>query len=153
MTLFRRTIASDLTGLAALLEELSATLRDRGVDAAAIHDAQLVCDELIGNVIRHGRRPNGGAPAIGVTVERVGGDADGSDGAAGRRIRITIRDEFQPFDPTLMPPPPRPASLAAAPVGGRGIAAVRCVAASFRWRSEGGGNLVEVELARGSLPT
>ena len=57
---------------------------------------------------------------------------------------MTISDAGAPFDPCQAAPPPRPASLDTAPVGGRGVHLMRSMARSMRYARRGERNWLEV---------
>jgi anti-sigma regulatory factor (Ser/Thr protein kinase) len=131
----RRSIAALAAPLSELQLELAAFLEDARLSPKSAHDVELVCDELLGNAVRHGARGRSGAEhRIEITI------------ALGERAVIRIRDDLPLFDPTVLPAPPRPAGIASAPIGGRGIALVRRVAKVFRWHADRGWNVVDVEI-------
>src|SRR5262245_14307967 len=134
---FQRTIPAELGSMRDLLRDLAAFLATQEVSDKARHDAQLVCEELIVNAIRHGLGPGTGTDHRIELSVRVGD-----------RIAIRIGDDLPPFDPTAVPLPVPVTSLASAPAGGRGLALVRRVTSSFRWRAEGGGNVIDAEIRR-----
>jgi len=134
---YERTIPAELGGLSELHRELAAFLEEQDVPNKAWHDAQLVCEELIVNAIRHGLGERAGAEHR-IDLAIVLGD---------RSIQIRIEDDLPLFDPTSVPLPPPRRSLADAPVGGRGLALVRAATTQFRWRSEGGRNITELEVS------
>jgi anti-sigma regulatory factor (Ser/Thr protein kinase) len=131
----RRTIPADLDSLRRVNVELAAFLGQLGVPEKTVHDAQLVCEELIANAVRHGLRDRDPATAEIVLEIDVGGE-----------VAITIRDDLPPFDPTHVPPRPRARSLQDEQPGSHGLALVRRATSSFRWREERGGNLVELRV-------
>jgi anti-sigma regulatory factor (Ser/Thr protein kinase) len=135
---FQRTITADLESLHRLQRELVVFLESSGVPTKASHDAQVVCEELIVNAIRHGLGPHAGAHhRIDVSI------------ILGVAIAIRIGDDLPLFDPTSAPSPVPASSLASAPTGGRGLTLVRRVTTLFRWHAEGGQNVIDVEIPIG----
>lgn len=138
---FSRTIPADLPALGGLLEELAAYLTERKIAARATYAAQLVCEELVANTIRHGRgREPMRRPAIDVAVR------------VGTAIEIKIEDDAEAFDPTRVPEPPVATDLDDASVGGRGISLVRAATERFAWRRVDGRNCVEATVSLSASP-
>jgi len=129
-------IASDPRALADAREDVAGRLAKLGVDERACHGVDLVLEELVGNVIRHG-----GAASEDRSI-RVDFAVEPA------LVRVTIVDDGVAFDPTLHPEPRPPRSLSDAAVGGRGILMVCRLARSMRYAREAGRNRLEVELAR-----
>jgi anti-sigma regulatory factor (Ser/Thr protein kinase) len=135
-----RTVPADVASLERLHVDLVAFFAANGVPAKASHDAQVVVDELIGNAIRHALpRVGGRRAAIDVSV-KLGADV----------VALRIRDDLPLFDPTALETAflsRSPPSLAAAAVGGRGLALVRRLSTLFRWHADPERrNVVEVEV-------
>jgi anti-sigma regulatory factor (Ser/Thr protein kinase) len=134
---FRRAIAALPESLATLHAELASFVEGARLAAKTAHAVELVCDELLSNAVRHGVRGRKGADhriELSITI--------------GARIAVRIEDDLPLFDPTAAAPPRRPLGIAAAPVGGHGLALVRRCARIFRWRAESGHNVVDVEIER-----
>jgi anti-sigma regulatory factor (Ser/Thr protein kinase) len=132
---FQRDLAPDVNGLRRLLSELDDFLQPLRLPAKAVHDAQLVCDELIGNSIRHalaGRHAADHRVRVRVRV----GDA----------ISIEIRDDLPLFDPTSAPCADRRSAPSVDADGGFGLRLVRRAARAFTWRAEGGRNVTELQV-------
>ncbi|MBK9387642.1 MAG: ATP-binding protein [Planctomycetes bacterium] len=133
---FELELSSTYGQMAERCAELEQRLLALGVEPAARYRAQLVYEELVGNVLRYGGAPAGGIQLrLEVVVER-------------ERLVLVILDDGLPFDPTAEPDPPNARSVAEARVGGRGIAMVRRVARRFVYRREGRRNRVELEITR-----
>ena len=136
---YRRAIAALPEELAALHDGLAAFLAEAGLAPRTVHAVQLVCDELVGNAVRHGARGRDGkAHRIEVEV------------TLGERIAVRIRDDLPLFDPTAAPAlaPRAGRTLETAAVGGRGLGLVRRYARAFRWHAEDGRNVVELEIEK-----
>ena len=82
-----------------------------GVRGPARHNAELVFEEVVSNVIRHGHAPE---IAFSLTCE-----------PAAHVIILTFEDAGPPFDPLAQPLLTLPKSLAEAPLGGLGLLLVR----------------------------
>jgi anti-sigma regulatory factor (Ser/Thr protein kinase) len=78
-----------------------------------INRIEVVLEELISNVVRHGFRAKSGGVLLLVVTPQP--DA----------IDLTFEDDGAPFDPTLQPEPPPFDALETAQVGGLGIVTVR----------------------------
>jgi serine/threonine-protein kinase RsbW len=130
------TLRADFAALAATARALRSELAAVGVDGETIHALDLALEELGSNAIRHGYDTTG-AHELRVRL-RV--DAD--------EVRLVLEDDARPFDPTVHPLPVVPASLADAPVGGRGIAMVRRLIADMRYQRGRTGNTLELVLPR-----
>jgi len=91
-------------------ERVRAVLDAGGVTGQPGHDVQLVFEEIVANIIRHG------ATTEDVRVSLSLGD---------REVVLTFEDNGVPFNPLERPAPPVPASLDEAGVGGLGLVLVR----------------------------
>jgi len=129
-------LANDAQALVAARERVRQHLHELDVDEAAAYGVDLVLEELAGNTIRYGYDA-GGAGTIRIAVA-----------VASDRVRVSIADDARPFDPTRQPEPERALSLQSAPLGGRGIAMVRRVVRTMRYRRDAGENRIEVDLPR-----
>lgn len=88
------------------------------LDRAALDETtqsrlQVVFEELVANIVRHGFSARSGQ-SIHVKI------AQGPD-----KVEFTFEDDGTPFNPLQAPPPPPHASIEKAKVGGLGIALVR----------------------------
>lgn len=122
-----------LGGLQRLLACLEDGLRTRGVDGEQVHRAQLVVDELCGNVIAHQR------DLTHVTLDVVATPTD--DG-----LVLDVRDGGEAFDPTRVPAPDLDAPLADRPIGGLGLHLVRSMSSRFQYRRREGVNHIHLVL-------
>ncbi len=99
--------------------EFRAALDVCGARGRALHNAELVFEEIVSNVIRHG-----GAHALDVSLaEEPNGDA----------IVLTFDDDGPPFDPLERAMPPLPTSIEEAPLGGLGLLLVRRASSRLRY--------------------
>lgn len=133
---FVRSLTNDFGQLAEASREVRAHLDECGVAEELVHAVDLALEELVGNTIRHGCTP-GHAHHIrlAVTVDT-------------RAVRVTLRDDGLPFDPTRAPFPAPPTTVADTPIGGRGILMVRRLIDDMRYRREDGDNVLELTLPR-----
>jgi serine/threonine-protein kinase RsbW len=117
---------------------LSAHLASRGVEPRARHGCELVFEELVINVLRHGGLGESDATAC-IGVETVVGDDE---------VVMQFDAPGVAFDPSsaLLPKPPE--SIEDAPIGGLGLVLVRRTARRIEYRRVGGRNLTTVAIAR-----
>jgi serine/threonine-protein kinase RsbW len=116
-----------------LLQQLEGT----DVAPAELFRIELVLEELVMNVVRHGHP----SPAVddGSSL-RLGAQRQGD------HLLLCLEDDGIPFDPVASPLPAAPASLAEAPVGGLGLVLVHKSARSLRHERVGDLNRLWVEL-------
>ena len=116
-----------------LLQQLEGT----DVAPAELFRIELVLEELVMNVARHGHP----SPAVddGSSL-RLGAQRQGD------HLLLCLEDDGIPFDPVASPLPVAPASLAEAPVGGLGLVLVHKSARSLRHERVGDLNRLWVEL-------
>src|SRR5689334_2195839 len=96
-----------------------------GIFARTMNRVEVVLEELVSNLVRHGKEVNV------VTV------------AAGYRagiVDIVVEDDGVEFNPFAVAEPEQPLSLAEAPLGGLGIPLVRRLSASARYDRVGSGS-------------
>ena len=112
----------------AIIEEsrlaVGAFLEPHGISARTLNRVEVVLEELLSNLIRHGED---------VTAIQV---------AAGYRegaLDLVVEDDGVEFDPLGKPDPDPFTSLAEAPLGGLGIALVRRLTCASRYDRVGSG--------------
>jgi anti-sigma regulatory factor (Ser/Thr protein kinase) len=128
-------------------ERASAALRE-ALDACALHgggrhNAELIFEEVVSNVIRHGHTADDGGrtPQIDLSI------ACESDANA---IVLIFEDDGPPFDPLERPLPTLPKTLADAPLGGLGLLLVRKASSGLRYeRTPDQKNRLTVTIATG----
>ena len=128
MTTLEATIANrleELPRVSGLVDELA---RARHLPSSVVADLQVVLDEVLVNLIRHGYRDDG------IHQIRVRLTADA------RRVRIDVEDDGQPFDLRTAPPPDRVSPLQARRPGGLGLHFVRSLMSDVRYASAEGRN-------------
>jgi anti-sigma regulatory factor (Ser/Thr protein kinase) len=100
-------------GFAQAFARLHAALDVVGLERAVRYNAELVFEEIVANIVKHGAR-NGHEPDVCVTLQAL---ADS--------IVLIFSDDGVPFDPRGRPDPVPPRSLAEARDGGFGLMLVR----------------------------
>lgn len=124
-------------GLAQGFAALRRTLDTEQLDAAPRYHAELVFEEIVANIVKHGARSASDLDVC-VTVE-----------ARPEAIVLTFEDEGVPFDASAHREAPRPRSLEDEKVGGFGLMLVRRVATSLDYlRTAEGHNRLTVRVAR-----
>ena len=93
---------------------LRAALSAHGLDRASSFRVELVFEEIVSNILRHGTMTGGAVPEVDLAIEMGVGS-----------ILMTFLDSGPPFDPIGRADPAKPAGLDDAPVGGRGLKMVR----------------------------
>jgi anti-sigma regulatory factor (Ser/Thr protein kinase) len=115
---------AEMPRLAAWVESEAAAL---SLDARRLYAIQLCLEEVVANLVMHGRPALGDAIAITVRIE----DAP---------LRVTVEDDAEPFDLTELAPATLPDVLEAVEPGGLGLGLVTSFSSSREYRSEGGLN-------------
>ncbi len=109
-------IALDSAALDAAQDRLGAFLEGAGLPAPVQYRARLVVDELVANLMMHGRFA--GEPLPARLTARPGSES----------LLLTLDDAAEPFDPRSAPAPEAPPSLEDDRVGGLGLALLRKMA-------------------------
>jgi serine/threonine-protein kinase RsbW len=92
----------------------------------------LSLDEALTNVVSYAftaGTADGNAPAVTLTLRREGSD-----------LQLEIVDNGQPYDPTLVTPPPIATDLDEAEIGGHGVRLIRHYIKGLAYRHEQGQN-------------
>jgi anti-sigma regulatory factor (Ser/Thr protein kinase) len=131
----RLRVAPDAAGLASGQHAIREFLAVANVTERAAYHAALAFEELLTNVIRHGR-PAGDAPV------------DVSIRVTDARVTLEFTDDGPPFDPLTVPAPTQPASIDEATIGGLGIFLVRSAAEHMAYQRIGGRNHLTVAIAQ-----
>lgn len=133
---FERILRNDLGELPAAAQDVREHLVRARVEKHLTHAIDVALEELLGNTIRYGY-DDGQEHEI--RIEVVVADPE---------VKVTLTDDARPFDPTQVPEPARPGSLAEAPTGGLGILMVRRLVQDMRYRRAGNVNTLELILSR-----
>jgi anti-sigma regulatory factor (Ser/Thr protein kinase) len=123
-------------GFARAFEELRQGLDGLPLDPRARFSVELIFEELVANVVRHGTQPAGNTTvSVTVALER---DC----------LRLTFVDDGLAFDPRGHPEPPPARDLEHASIGGRGLMLVRSVSTSLQYeRTPKGQNRLTIGVA------
>lgn len=142
-----QTLSLALDGAAAVTGELERVRRllagvlvQHQVDARATYACELVLEEWVTNVWRHGGLHADGGVATGVVAIECE--------VQPQQVRLQFRDEGIAFDPTTAAEPAPPSGLASARVGGLGLRMMRGVVHHWQYRREHGSNLLTAWIAR-----
>ena len=131
--------AGTKAGFAEAFAALRSRLDDELLAAATRYRVELVFEEIVANVVRHGGR-GGEVPSVAVAVE-LGGDD----------VLMTIDDDGPPFDPSQREEPVSPTSLEDAEIGGLGLMMVRRAASAVAYeRTAGDRNRLTVRIPAGA---
>jgi anti-sigma regulatory factor (Ser/Thr protein kinase) len=104
-----------------------AFLEPQALDARVINRLEVVFEEVISNIVRHGFTPKSDQTiAVTVAVNTSG-------------VELSFEDDGVPFDPLTAPKPEPFTAIETARLGGLGIAAVRKMSASVRYEPLGAG--------------
>ena len=126
---------ADFTELPRLAAWTEAALAELRPDDRTAYALQLCIEELVANVVLHGRRA-AGPITITLRLEMA-------------PLRLTIEDDAQGFDPTATTMPD------AETVGGRGLLLVRRFCREWRYARRDGRNVLELVFSegRGACPS
>jgi anti-sigma regulatory factor (Ser/Thr protein kinase) len=114
MATFSREVPLDIAGLAAAQDELEAFLAGQGIDLPMRNRVRLVLEEIVANLLLHGRFAGERLPArLGVAL-------------APGEVLVTLDDAAAPFDPREEPADGGP--VTSAEPGGRGLPLIRRLA-------------------------
>ncbi|NBS63076.1 MAG: ATP-binding protein [Betaproteobacteria bacterium] len=128
VTPLEATYAASTEGLAQALSEFDRLSAANAWSSRLAHSLRLVLEELIINVVTHGRRPGDtGWFSVRFTLRHDS-------------IVLVIEDDGLPFDPTAAPAPDLDAPLDDRPVGGLGLFLARSLSDELRYVREHGMN-------------
>lgn len=111
-------LKADLAEMPRLAAWVAGQAAELGLQARQLYAVELCLEEVVANLVMHGR-PSGTAP-IAITVRLETGP-----------LRLTVEDDAIPFDPTAPVDLPQPQSLEEVSPGGLGLALVQSFSA---WR-------------------
>jgi serine/threonine-protein kinase RsbW len=106
---------------------IAAHLEPLCLDARVINRLEVVFEEVISNIVRHGFTPRSNQTIVVSVTAQAGG------------IELSFEDDGVPFDPLAAPKLEPFTSIETARLGGLGIAAVRKMSASVRYGTLGNG--------------
>lgn len=113
---FARDVTLDTVAVEAAQEEIAQFLERQGVGPAVSYRLRLIIEELLANLIMHGRFDGEPQPAR-IEVALTPGT-----------LLLTIDDAAAPFDPRLAPEPAGPPTIEDDRIGGLGLSLVRKMA-------------------------
>ena len=121
-----RNVSADLGHVRDLVAQAVSTLRSWGFGAGRVSAWELAITELVTNVCRHAYRDTRPGP-LQLRLE------------LDEALRISIRDEGAPFDPSAVPDPPDPdpRDPDTWPEGGMGLHLVRSAGDTLTYRCDG----------------
>ncbi len=128
------TVPAEIGALPDALAAIAGFAAAHRLDPRISHAMELVADEIISNVIRHGRTPSGRAPRIRCAAE-----------ANATAASIVFLDDAAKFDPlTDAPAPDLDASVEERRIGGLGAFIVQQLTDDCVYRRDGDWNRLEV---------
>ncbi len=137
--MLRLDVPIDMAALAEAQERIEAYLLAQGAPQPLMLRVRLVVEELLVNLVMHGRFAMQPPPATRVAVA-----------LAGAEVRVTLKDAAAPFDPRDGAAPLPHTDIAEVPVGGLGLALVRRMARIEAYGPVAGGwNRTELAIAAG----
>jgi anti-sigma regulatory factor (Ser/Thr protein kinase)/class 3 adenylate cyclase len=126
----RLAVSNDLAVIARIASAVDSFCAERRIGTDIAYAVNLAIDELLTNTISYGYRDR-----TEHTIEIV-------LGATANRLTLVIRDDGEPFDPTLAAAPDVEAEMDERAVGGLGIHLVRTMMDSVEYRRSDGHNEV-----------
>ena len=131
---FELTLPATRAGFAQGFDELRRGLDSLPLDPGTRFAAELVFEEVVANVVRHGATP-GTEVRISLSAELEGG-----------RLRLTFLDNGLSWDPSDRSDPPPPTDLEHTQIGGRGLLLIRSASSSvvYQRTPEGRNRLIVV---------
>lgn len=133
---WRRQFRPGPGALATLQQACAEFLDAQGIDGRTRYGVELVVEEWLTNVVRHGHAD---AAAASIDIELQ---------AAPDHVTLRFSDSGRAFDPTQAAAPAAPKSLAEAQPGGLGLAMMRNAARRMAYQRQDGMNHLVVEIAR-----
>jgi serine/threonine-protein kinase RsbW len=114
--MLRVEVPLDLAAIAATQDQVQAWLDGEGVSPSVSYRVRLVAEELLANLVMHGRFAGDRQPAwLALRLE-------------GGAVELTLDDAAEPFDPRSTLDPQLPPALEGGAVGGLGLGLVRRMA-------------------------
>ena len=123
-------VSNKRSEVARLMDRVEQQCHEWGLSEDDTVNLNLILDEFVSNVIRHGYEDDA-AHEIHVVV-----------GLAGDTASIRIEDDAEPFNPLEAPPPDLDLPIDQRPIGGLGIFIARALADSIEYRRERGRNVL-----------
>ena len=116
------------------LEALVSVLREEGLDAEVISNAELILAEVLNNVVEHAYADGRGPVEISVTILPDG-------------LKCRVMDQGTPLPEGMVPPLHRsPAEPDSLPEGGFGWHIIRCLTSDLSYRRDAGTNCLSLHI-------
>jgi len=126
---FELQVEAKVEHLARISEFIADALRAFGLDDRKSFELHLAVDEACANIMHYAYSEAGGT--IELSCERRNG-----------AVRVIIKDQGKPFDPTAVPPPDLDADVEARAVGGLGIYFMRRMVDTINYEYRDGQNVL-----------
>ncbi len=97
-----------------------------------MYNLQLILDELVANIIKHGYRDE---PGHQIHIDLS---------LAGRVTTLRFKDAAPPFDPVAAPPPNLDLPIEERPIGGLGVHIVKSLADTMVYERSGDSNILTI---------
>ena len=127
-------LPAHLVSLPKFMKFVMGWVMEAGVPPAKVSDVQLVVEEALVNIFSYAFPDCDGEVALRCAPAGRGG------------LRIEIRDEGIPFDPTAAPDPDLKAGLEERKIGGLGIYLMISIAESVSYHRTGSANVLVLEV-------
>ncbi len=123
-------ISNKLSELERLADGITAWCQQRSFPEDAVYEINLIVDEVVSNVIRHGFK-DGKDHTVKIRLTLENGD-----------LLIQVEDQGISFNPLLLPPPDLSRPMSERRPGGLGIFMVKQMTHDAQYRREGDTNLL-----------
>lgn len=134
--MLRAEMPIDMAALAGAQDQVEAFLVAGGAPPRLVLRVRLVVEELLANLIMHGRFAQQPPPAARLTVALEGAAA-----------RVTVEDAAEPFDPRIGDLPTPAKDIATVRIGGLGLPLIRRMAEILAYeRLEAGWNRTDLRI-------
>jgi serine/threonine-protein kinase RsbW len=104
-------------------QQILRRLEPLGLSARVVNRLEVVFEEVVSNIVRHGFEPHSDQTILVVVATRPGA------------VDLTVEDDGAPFDPLAAPEPEPLRSLETARLGGLGVPLLRKLSASLRYEA------------------
>jgi anti-sigma regulatory factor (Ser/Thr protein kinase) len=134
-------VAADIGGLEIARLQVRRHLEENGVGEHTVAATELVLEEVITNILRHGYGGYAGDDGAQHWIEIEVSIEPGA-------VQLLVVDDGTPFDPLAHAEPELPQSLDEAPIGGLGLLMIRRTASELAYERRGGHNRFNLSLTR-----
>lgn len=126
----RLRVRAELTNLKLIRDHVEAVAREAGYSDLKVYDLVLAVDEAATNIMMHGY----GVEAAAARTEAEAGVVEVETSLDDAALRVTLRDQAPPFDPTAAPAQTELPPLGERMPGGLGIFLIRKTMDEVRYR-------------------